>query len=117
MDNSKFTWERRRCETDLQIRQAGQRGLRHPWPRAGQGAPDAGRRPPHHPAQHRQRGRLRPHAARRDRAGHDPQPARRRRLHRQQGPLCAAQGGGALHAGKRHRRRHGGRRLPGQRRV
>jgi hypothetical protein len=43
------------------------------------------------------------HAARRDRAGHDPQPARRGGLHRQQGPVRAAQGGGALHPGKAHR--------------
>ena len=40
-----------------------------------------------------------------------------RRLHRQQGPVRAAQGGGALHAGKAHRRRDGRRRLPRQRRL
>ena len=69
----------------LVVQQARQRQLRHPWPGAGQGAPDGGRGSEDHQAEHRQRRRFRPDAAGRDRAGHDPQPAGRRRLHRQQG--------------------------------
>ena len=66
-------------------------------PGARQGPADGGRGPQDHQAEHRQPGRVRPRAAGRDRAGHDPQPAALgRRLHRQQGPVRTAQGGGAL---------------------
>ena len=58
-----------------QVEQARQRLLRHPRPGAREGAPDGGRGPAHHQAEHRQHRRVRPRAARRDRAGHDPQPA------------------------------------------
>ena len=70
-----------------------------------------------HQAEHRQPRRVRLRGARRDRAGHDPQPAARGRLYRQQGPVRAAQGGHALHPGEGHRRRDDRRHLPRQRRL
>ena len=65
--------------TPSQVEQARQRLLRHSRPGAREGAPDGRRGPAHHQAQHRQPGRVRARAARRDRAGHDPQSACTRR--------------------------------------
>ena len=100
-----------------QVEQARQRLLRHPRPGARQGAADGGRGPAHHQAEHRQHRRVRPRAARRDRAGHDPQPAERGRLHRLQGPVRAAQGDRPLHPAKARHGRDRRRRLPRQRRL
>ena len=77
-DNSSFAAARAPHalhEAHRQVQQAGQRLLRHPRPGARQGPADGGRGPQDHQAQHRQPGRVRARAARRDRAGHDPQPA------------------------------------------
>ena len=104
-------------QASSQVEQARQRLLRHPRPRARQGAPDGGRGPAHHQAQHRQHRRVRARAARRDRAGHDPQPAERGRLHRFQGPVRAAQGDRPLHPAKARQGRDRRRRLPRQRRL
>ena len=103
--------------TSSQVEQARQRLLRHPRPGPRQGAPDGGRGPAHHQAQHRQHRRVRARAAGRDRPGHDPQPAERGRLHRLQGPVRAAQGDRPLHAAEARQGRDRRRRLPRQRRV
>ena len=46
-------------ETNQEVRQAGQRLLRHSRPRAAEGQADGGRRPQDHQAEHRQSRRVR----------------------------------------------------------
>ena len=117
MKNSpRVTALRRAFEDRPEIHQAGQRALRHPRPDHGCGQADGGRGPQDHQAEHRQPRRVRLRCARRDPAGHDPQPAELGGLFGQQGHLRRAQGGDARDAEAGHRGRHARRHLPGQRR-